>query len=121
MTYEEKLNQTKSSYPFDRWREAFALGLNMFTSENCDGMQKIFDNLIAVLSVKGEAATESEKIELFGIAIEATNVLDAETGMVETGEREDLCGLTNVITTAVGLKPENYGGREGLASEWRDW
>lgn len=121
MTYEETLNQTKSSYPFDRWRKSFESGLEMYTPENCDRMQKVFDDLIEALIVKGETGTETEKIKLFKTAIEATNELDEETGMVETGEREDLCDLTNVITVAAGLRSENYGNGEGLASEWRDW
>jgi hypothetical protein len=40
---------------------------------------------------------------------------------IETGEREDLCELTNVISLAAGLNPDDYGSGEGLASEWRDW
>ncbi len=80
-----------------------------------------YDDLIAALSAKGEAASESEKVELFRVAIERTNDLDGETGMVETDEREDLCELTNVILIAAGINPDNYGEGEGLASEWRDW
>jgi hypothetical protein len=38
-----------------------------------------------------------------------------------TIEREDLCELTNTITEACGLNPDDYGSGEGLASEWRDW
>lgn len=121
MNYKEKLNQTKNNYPFERWRESFEFGLEQYTQENCDAMQKIFDNLIENLISKGENASEKEKIESFRIAIEATNELDEKTFMVETGEREDLCALTNIISMAVGLNPQNYGSGEGLASEWRDW
>lgn len=118
MNYEEKLFQTKSVYPFARWQ---ASGIEMYTAENCAAMTKIFDDLIADLIGKGEAASESEKVESFRLAIEATNDLDEETGMVETGEREDLCELTNRISLAAGINPDDYGGGEGLASEWRDW
>lgn len=118
MIYTEKLNQTKSSYPFARWEES---GIEMYTAENCGAMRGVFDDLIADLMAKGETASEAEKIESFRVAIEATNELDEETGMVETGEREDLCELTNVISLAAGLDPDKYGGGEGLASEWRDW
>ena len=118
MTYEEKLEQTKSAYPFARWQES---EIEMYTPENCNAMREIFDELVKDLIAKGEAASEDEKIESFRAAIEATNELDAETGMVETGEREDLCELTNVITVAAGLDPDKYGDGEGLASEWRDW
>ena len=118
MTYAEKLNQTKSSYPFAHWQES---EIEMYTAENCGAMRGIFDDLIADLIAKGETASEAEKIESFRAAIEATNELDEETGMVETGEREDLCELTNVISLAAGLDPGKYGEGEGLASEWRDW
>lgn len=119
MNYEEKLNQTKSTYPFARWQRS---GMEIYSAENCGAMAKIFDDLIADLIAKGEAASETEKIESFHTAITATNELDEETsGMIETGEREDLCELTNVITAAAGLDPDLYGGGEGLASEWRDW
>jgi hypothetical protein len=123
MTYEEKLNQAKSSYPFDRWREMFDNGLEQYTQENCDKIRKIFDDLIAGLILKGENTSESEKVESFRIAIEAANTLNDETdgALIETGEREDLCELTNTITVAAGLNPENYGEGEGLASEWREW
>jgi hypothetical protein len=118
MNYAEKLNQTKESYPFARWQKS---EIEMYTPENCAAMRVIFDDLIAALIEKGKTASEAEKIELFRVAIERTNELDGETGVVETGEREDLCELTNVISEAAGLNPDKYGGGEGLASEWRDW
>lgn len=121
MNYQEKLNATKSSYPFERWHKAYEHGLEQYTQENCDRMQKVFDDLIDDLAAKGGAASEEDKVESFRIAIEATNKVDEETGMVETGEREDLCELTNTISTAAGLDFKNYGDGEGLASEWRDW
>lgn len=123
MTYEEKLNQTKSGYPFDKWRAAFEHGLEQYTTENCGRARKIFDDLIADLIAKGETAAESEKIESFRIAIEATNELNEEWDeeLIETGEREQLCELTNAITVAAGLNPDDYGEGEGLASEWREW
>jgi hypothetical protein len=123
MTYEEKLFQTKGSYPFERWRESFEFGLEQYTKENCDAMRKIFDDLITDLIAKGEMASEEEKIESFRIAIEATNELNEECDeeLIETGEREDLCELTDVITIAAGLDPKKYGEGEGLASEWREW
>ena len=46
MTYKEKLEQTKSSYPFARWRES---EIEMYTPENCGAMREIFDDLIADL------------------------------------------------------------------------
>ncbi len=121
MNYADKLNATKTKYPFERWHKGFEHGLEQYTQENCDKMQKVFDDLIADLIVKGESATQEEKVESFRVAIEATNEVDGETGMVETEEREDLCDLTWHIAVAGGLDPSKYGGGEGLASEWRDW
>jgi hypothetical protein len=69
----------------------------------------------------GEAAPEAKKVTLFKVAVEALNDLNDETGMMETGEREDLCELLNLIATACGIDPGKYGNGEGLATEWRDW
>jgi hypothetical protein len=41
--------------------------------------------------------------------------------MIETGEREELCELFNLMAVDCGIDPGKYGGGEGLASEWRDW
>lgn len=123
MEYRNKLNEVKKSYPFDRWREAFSQGLEQYTQENCDKARKIFDDLIADLIEIGEGASEDNKVALFKTAIIATNQLNSECDdcLIETGEREDLCELTNMITTACGLDPNKYGDGEGLASEWREW
>ncbi|MGI4870528.1 MAG: hypothetical protein ACRYFX_05040 [Janthinobacterium lividum] len=66
----------------------------------------------------GPDATEQEKMQLFETAIEGSNKY---AGVVETGEREDLCDLTWNITEATGLDPADYGNGEGPASEWREW
>ena len=122
MMYAEKLNAAKASYPFKKWRGAFNHGLTQYTQDNCAKAQKIFDDLIDALIAKGENATEGDKVKLFEIAIKRTNALnDKIPGLIETGEREDLCELTNVITIACALQPEKYGYGEGLASEWRNW
>ncbi|HEY6162705.1 MAG TPA: hypothetical protein VI112_15860 [Bacteroidia bacterium] len=123
MEYENKLNASKKYYPFDRWRQAFSDGLDQYTQENCDKTKKIFDDLIAGLIDLGQEASEEKKIALFKKAILETNELDEQCdhGLIETGEREDLCELTNQITIACGLDPKKYGSGEGLASEWRDW
>ena len=122
IAYRENLNKVKAQYPFKKWRASYSLGLTQYTEANCNKMQKIFDDLIAALIAKGTHASEKEKVELFHVAIEKTNKLDDEVeGLIETGEREDLCDLTNAITVACGLNPKNYGEGEGLASEWREW
>ncbi len=122
MEYQNKLNECKKSYPFNRWKESFSHGLEQYTEENCNKVKEIFDNLIAGLISAGENISETEKVALFKTAILASNELNNEIdGLIETGEREDLCDLTDIITRASGLDPEKYGGGEGLASEWRDW
>jgi len=44
-----------------------------------------------------------------------------EAGIIETGEREDLCELIDKITIAAGLNPEDYAQGDGLADLWREW
>lgn len=123
MEYQNKFNEAKSFYPFNNWRESYNHGLEQYTQENCDKAKKIFDDLINGLVSIGENATEEEKIVFFKTAILATNELNSECGecLIETGEREDLCELTDKITIACGLDPEKYGDGEGLATEWREW
>jgi hypothetical protein len=120
--YQSKLFAIKQFYPFDRWRESYNNGLTQYTKENCDKTKKVFDDLIASLLKIGENAREEQKKELFKTAILKTNQLNEEIdGLIETGEREDLCDLADKITIACGLDPHKYGDGEGLASEWRDW
>lgn len=122
ISYQDKLLAAKQFYPFDRWSESYDDGLTQYTKENCNKTQKVFDDLIASLIDLGENAGEEQKKELFRIAILKTNQLNDEIeGLIETGEREDLCELTNIITTASGLDPQKYGDGEGLATEWREW
>jgi hypothetical protein len=123
MTYQEKLEQTKSGYPFENWLEAGAEGLEQYTPENCNAARAILDHLIAKLIDIGPDANESAKLQLFKDAIEALNRLDDEVGgdLIETGEREDLCALFDQITIAAGLDPKNYGEGEGIADQWRNW
>ena len=121
--YENKLNQTKKYYPFDKWEKSFSNGLIQYTPVNCNRAKKIFDDLITGLISAGENASEKTKIELFKNAILATNKLDEEYNhaLIETEEREGLVELTDQITIACGLIPNKYGSNEGLASEWREW
>jgi hypothetical protein len=123
MDFRSKLGEVKNSYPFGQWRKAFDNGLEQYTEENCNKAQQIFDDLIAGLADIGEGASEDLKVALFKTAIHATNDLNSECDdcLIETGEREDLCELTNRITVICGLDPKKYGDGEGLASEWREW
>ena len=114
-SYADTLYATKQTYPFDRWRTFLK---DADEHESCEEVQKAFDVLIADLIELGPAASEAQKKKAFQKAIEATN---EHEDIIMTGEREDLCELTNTITEACGLNPDDYGDGEGLASEWRDW
>jgi len=122
MTYQEKLKSCKADYPFVRWREAFDEGFEQYTEENCNRFKLIFDNLISDLIRLGEHSQSAEKVNAFKKAVLTLNNLSAEDdSLIETGEREDLCALVDQITIACGLNPKDFGGGEGLASEWREW
>jgi hypothetical protein len=130
MTYQEQLEATKKFYPFERWRQSFFPpedepelgGLEQYTQENCDKAQAVFDLLLDKLITLGWEANEKDKVELFKTAVLSLNDLNNEIdGLIETGEREDLCELIDQITMAAGLDPKNYSDGEGLADEWRDW
>jgi len=78
--------------------------------------------LIAKLVALGQGAYEKDKVELFKVAVLSLNKLNDEVeGLIETGEREDLCELIDQITIAAGMNPKNYAGGEGIADIWRDW
>ncbi len=122
VSYQSKLIATKQFYPFKNWRENYDEGLTQYTEENCNRTKKIFDDLIDSLIHIGEDANENEKIKQFKTAILNTNKMNDEIDdLIETGEREDLCELTDKITIACGLDPKKFGDGEGLASEWREW
>jgi len=122
MAYQEKLLNTKEYYPFANWRESYGHGLEQYTPENCDLAKRVFDTLINELITIGEAAPEPEKVKCFEIAILALNELNDEIyGLIETGEREDLCELIDQITLAAGLDPADYADGDGIADQWRDW
>jgi hypothetical protein len=121
-SYKKQLLAVKQFYPFARWQENYNDGLTQYTKQNCNSIQKVFDDLIASLISIGETASEEQKKQLFKTAILKTNELnEAIDDLIETGEREDLCELTDKITIACGLDPLKYGSLEGLASEWREW
>ena len=117
--YLNRLNSTKERYPFGRWADS---GLEQYTDEACASFTAVFDQLIMKLASLGELASEESKIKAFKEAVEALNALNAEDeSLIETGEREDLCELCNVVATAADIDPSKYGNGEGPASEWRDW
>jgi len=116
--YAHALHATQSRYPFPRWA---ASGLEAYTEDACAAFAHVFDRLIDDLVALGPDADEAAKLAAFERAILATNDLDEEAGLIETGEREDLCELTNAVAVAAGMDPTRYGGGEGPASEWREW
>lgn len=120
--YATTLKALKADFPFDEWKEMGDAGMEQYTEENCAKARTIFDTLIADLIALGEDADDDAKIDAFQTAVESLNALNEEVDdMIETDEREQLCELINRITEAVGIDPEDYGGGEGLASEWREW
>jgi hypothetical protein len=117
--YAHQLAEIKARYPFRRWQES---GLDQYTPEACAACAEVFDGLIENLSTLGEQAPEAKKLECFRAAVAQLNALNEDDPcLIETGEREDLCELCNVVAVAAGLDPAKYGGGEGPASEWRDW
>ncbi len=117
--YQSKFDAAVSSYPFTRWQQS---GLEQYTPEACAAFAAIFDRLIQSLVHAGEDATEQSKLALLQQAVNELNILNEEDeSLIETGEREDLCALVNLVTVACGLDPSKYGDGEGPASEWRDW
>jgi len=82
----------------------------------------VFNHLIERLATLGQQAQERDKVAAIRQAVEALNAINEKDDiLIETDEREDLCELINVITTAVGIDPTKYGDGEGPASEWRHW
>ncbi len=123
LTYTEKLIKTKELYPFAKWRENFfEYEMEQYTEENCNEAKSIFDNLISKLIKIGENGNKIEKENCFEKAIKSLNKLnEKDEGIIETGEREDLCELIDQITLASGLKPSDYAEGDGIADLWREW
>ena len=123
LTYSEKLNKTKEFYPFKNWRENFLeYEMEQYTEENCNAAKQIFDSLISELIKIGENGNEKTKVEYFEKSIKSLNELNNNNeGLIETGEREDLCELIDQITIASGLNPQDYADGDGIADLWREW
>jgi len=129
MSYENDFLQIQEKYPFSQWKtyaevgEDGEAGLEQYTEENCDAVRKVLDTLISDLVILGQEVSEAEKIQKFQVAVQALNRLNDETdgSLIETGEREELCELFNLIAVKAGIDPGKYGDGEGPASEWRDW
>lgn len=117
--YRANFDPVVAKYPFLRWQQS---GLEQYTPEACAAFAEVFDQLVARLIDIGEQATEQAKLDAIRSAVEELNTLNEEDdSLIETGEREDLCALVNLVASACGLDPKKYGDGEGPASEWRDW
>ncbi|WP_017300077.1 hypothetical protein [Nodosilinea nodulosa] len=129
MSYETDLLEVREKYPFNKWKtyaeigEAGEEGLEQYTEENCEAAKRILDTLVSDLAALGEDALKEDKLQKFQVAVEALNTLNHEMdgSLIETGEREELCELFNIIAVKAGIDPSEYGDGEGPASEWRNW
>jgi hypothetical protein len=117
--YYTRLHAAKTRYPFARWAGSIP---ELYTESICAAFARVFDNLIAKLVALGETASEAEKLHAFHDAVRALNELNQlDLGLIETGERDDLCELCNVVARAAGLDPSKYGNGAGPADDWREW
>ncbi|MDO6490983.1 MULTISPECIES: hypothetical protein [unclassified Cellulophaga] len=123
LSYADRLLETKKYYPFAMWQTNFTeFNMEQYTEENCSAARHIFNTLIANLITLGENGKEIEKVSFFETAVTELNNLNSNAdGLIETGEREDLCELIDHITIAADLKPDDYADGEGLADLWREW
>ena len=123
LSYSEKLEMTKKLYPFENWRNNFLeYQMEQYSEENCNAVKNIFETLIDKLRKLEENGYNLEKEKSFKVAILSLNELNEKNdGLIETGEREDLCELIDQITIASGLNPKEYADGEGIADVWREW
>lgn len=118
-SYGTRFHSIVTKYPFQRWQQS---GLEQYTEASCTAFAEVFDKLIARLVNLGEHATEQAKLDVIKGAVEELNALnDEDDSLIETGEREELCELVNLVASACSLDPGRYGDGEGPASEWRKW
>src|SRR5689334_25046829 len=111
MNYADRLNACKAAYPFEtNWKRGFELGMEQYAPEARAAARAIFDGLIERPAALGVGAPEPGKVELFRQAVLALNDLDDEIeGLIETGEREELCDLIDRIGEAAGIPRSKYG------------
>jgi len=110
MTYKERLEEVKKSYPFETWRGYFNDGMTQYSKENCDRAVEIMDTLIEDLSKVGLRAKEYIKIELIKNAVYAYNLLDGMTGetLIETGQRDELGQLFEKLARIANIDLEQF-------------
>lgn len=121
MNFEEKIVANKALYPFEKWREAgVEFEMEQYTPENCAKAQKVMDDLLERLVIAGPGANTERRLLLIKEAVISFNDLNEEIdGLIETGEREDLCDLFDQIAISVDIDPADYDN--DIASQWREW
>ena len=110
MTYKERLEQAKTSYPFKDWRGYLNDGMTQYSKENCDRAVEIMDTLITDLAKAGLRAKQDLKIKLIEKAVIDFNYLDGMTGqtLIETGERDELGQLFDKIARLANIDLEQF-------------
>ena len=96
--------------------------MQQYNKENCQRIEKIFEDLVQNLSKLGENAPKIDKEGLIKSCVLTLNKLndEFEGSFIETTEREDLCELIEKIAVAVGLDPMEYEDAD-ITYEWREW
>lgn len=110
MTYKERLEEVKTSYPFETWRGYFNDGMTQYSKENCDRAVEIMVTLLEDLAKAGLRAKEDIKIELIKNAVYGYNLLDGMTGdtLTETGQRDELGQLFDKIARLAKIDLEQF-------------
>lgn len=121
-SYTKSLEACKELFPFDYWVQDYNDGLGSYSPENARIIESVFSGLIQALIALGCSAKQTEKIGQFESAVARLNLINRETpGLIETMEREEFCELFDEIGRAAGIDVKEFGGGEGIATEWRDW
>tara|TARA_B100000676_G_scaffold277326_1_gene298905 strand:+ start:172 stop:540 length:369 start_codon:yes stop_codon:yes gene_type:complete len=122
MDYSKKLYGCVNEYPFDFWLEDFREGIGLYSESECRMVKSIFDDLIGALALLGEGAEQEDKVDEFENAVRRLNdIRKVKPELIETMQREEFCELFDLIALAAGIETKDYGGGEGIASEWREW
>jgi hypothetical protein len=96
--------------------------MEQYSKENCQRVEKIFEDLVENLIKLGENAPKSDKENLIKSCVLTLNALndEFEGSFIETTEREDLCELIDKIAIAAGLDPLEYEDAD-ITCQWREW
>ncbi len=96
--------------------------MEQYSKENCQRVEKIFEDLLENLSALGENAPKADKENLIKSCVLTLNALndEFEGSFIETTEREDLCELIDKIAITAGLDPMEYEDAD-ITYQWREW